>query len=101
MRGQINADSALLERVARELDRIAADVSRGNNRLTQAREETLSAWQSSLTGQFSQSVDTTKNRVGRCAQQTQTLANTLRSTAAAVRRAEQELARRKQQSRSR
>ena len=101
MRGQINANSAVLEQAAREVDRIAADISRDKNRLMQAREETLAVWQSSLTGQFSQSVDTTRTRVGRCAQQAQTIANTLRSTAAAVRRAEQELARRNRQSRSR
>ena len=101
MRGQINANSAVLEQAARELDRVAADVSRDSNRLTQAREQTMGAWQSSLTGQFSQSVDTTRGRVGRCVQQTQVIARTLRSTATEVRRAEQELARRKQQSRSR
>jgi len=101
MRGQINANSAVLEQAARALDGVAQNVSRDNNRLTQAREETLGAWQSSLTGQFSLSVNTTKTRVGRCAEQTQTIANTLRSTATEVRRAEQDLARRKQQSRGR
>jgi uncharacterized protein YukE len=89
----MNVNSATIDQVARELDRIAADISQGREHVRTAGNDAQNAWQSRLTGQFVQSVTTTQNRINACVQNIRLLASSLRSTAAAVRRAELEAAR--------
>lgn len=93
--GQINANPDLLERVARELDRVAQDIHSEERRLRAAGEETRAAWQSQHTGQFLASVDATSRRAGRCAEQVRQAATRLRAIAAEIRRVEREIQRMK------
>ena len=88
---QLKVNPVLIEQVARELDRIANDISTGRDQLRRAGNDTASAWQSQFTGQFIQSVNMTQNRINTCAQNVRALANKLRGTAAEVRRVEREI----------
>ena len=87
----INADPDLLERVARELERIAQEIASEKRGLNTAAEETRSVWQSRHTGQFLASVEATSARAGRCAEQVATVARSLRTMAAEIRRVEREI----------
>ena len=82
---RINANVSTLTQVAAELERIANDIAQVRNQVRNAGNDTQSAWQSRFTGQFSQSVTTTQNRINACEQNVRTLVTTLRSTATAVR----------------
>ena len=93
MIGQINTNPAELERAAKRLDVIAENITQKNRKLTRARVETFAAWQSSLTSNFSRSVDATGISINTCERQVRKVAGALRSIAAAVRRVEQELGR--------
>jgi len=101
VRGQINANPAELEQAAKRLDVVVENIIKSNRNLAQARGETLYAWHSSLTKDFCRSVDATGTNISTCERQVREVARVLRSTATEVRLAEQDLARRKQKSRSR
>jgi uncharacterized coiled-coil protein SlyX len=90
---RINASSSQLFRVARELRNIADEIVNGRNLFSRARSDTLIAWQSQMTGQFSESATATQNRIDLLANQVRMIASKVEAAGNAVRQAEREAAR--------
>jgi len=90
---RINANPALLESVASNLEQIADDMRLSNNQLSTARDRTISAWDSQHRAQFLISADRTQNRVTDCERFVRDTARKLRNTAREVRRVEAEIKR--------
>lgn len=97
MSQRINANPALLDDVARRVEQIADEIRQSNNQLNNARNDTISAWNSRHRSQFIESADRTRNRVGGCEDLAREIARQLRNTAREVRRIEAEIARLKRQ----
>lgn len=87
----MNADPALLERVADELDNIASEMTDQQATLHDAASHTAAAWQSRYTGEFLDSVNSTNGEIRKTADAVRSAANRLRTIAREVRRAEAEI----------
>lgn len=86
----INADPAVLESVARELDSIAGDISSQRKRLSGVKNQVSAAWKSRYTAEYLGHADTVGNRIQKSADGVREIAAQLRSTAKTIREVEAE-----------
>lgn len=88
---KFSADPDLLDRIASELDRIAADMETQSRNLAVAGEQTAMTWKSRYAGQYIDSVSKTRGRISSSSGNVRSAASALRRIAAEVRRAEREI----------
>ncbi|MCL1987595.1 MAG: WXG100 family type VII secretion target [Firmicutes bacterium] len=86
----IDADFALLEQVARDLNNVANDVDQESRNLRNTQTATASAWQSSSYHLYENSVNRTVQRIQTTSQRIREVSTALRNLSTELRRADNE-----------
>lgn len=89
---QLNANPAVLEKAAREIEAIVQEIQAQKSQLASSQGKVSAAWKSQHTGLFLSSIETVEKDIGRTSEAIQGIAAQLRATAARIREAERQLA---------